>query len=188
MKEYKCKRCNKRFFHLGDYKRHANRKNLCKIAVIEKNDQKFKCKECSNSYPQKTNLYRHIRNKHSKNSNDNNRTICDQNNDYIFDHDSYDSKNTTHDITIIDNNGKLLNFTGAKIYPSQHIVKDSQNNSNTVKDSQVYSNSEKKKFICEYCNFEFTLKSSLNKHVNERCKVKKAEELKKEEEELKKEI
>ena len=66
MVTYECKRCKKLFFHLGDYNRHLNRKNQCKIVVIEKDkqkdkqkDNKFKCNECDKTYKHLPSLSRH---------------------------------------------------------------------------------------------------------------------------------
>jgi uncharacterized C2H2 Zn-finger protein len=151
---YKCKRCHKIFNMKGDYTRHINRKFLCKPVIVEKNDNQFKCKECNNSYSQKTNLYRHIRNKHKNNDNNNDKS----NNNIINNVD-----NTTSDANIIQQNA-------LSISASENITPDTNVKIDSIKNMTVnlYDSDGKKIHKCQYCNFEFTLKSSLNKHLNGR--------------------
>ena len=47
MVEYNCEICNKKFFHKGNFLRHKNRKNLCKL--VYSNYSKMNTKDtCAN--------------------------------------------------------------------------------------------------------------------------------------------
>jgi uncharacterized protein involved in tolerance to divalent cations len=68
MIEYKCKRCGYTVKLIADYKKHLNRKNICKplledvpIDVIpsKKKINKYECLNCSNTFAHSSSLYRH---------------------------------------------------------------------------------------------------------------------------------
>ena len=73
---YICSLCNKKFNHKGDYTRHINRKNKCKIIpsnnnniVIKKKEETFQnrnsskhiCNYCNRSYSRRPNLNKHLK-------------------------------------------------------------------------------------------------------------------------------
>jgi len=63
------------------------------------------------------------------------------------------------------------------------------NNGNTHQKSGKNTTIKKDNIICQYCSYKFTRKDSLNKHIKDRCKVKKEldEKIRKEEEQKKEE-
>jgi hypothetical protein len=192
MVTYKCDRCNKEFNKKCNYEYHKyNRKFPCKI--IEKDEQKiretgiFACSKCDKSYTLKRNLTRHIRFKHAEKCVSN----CEQNAEQKTDI----SKNTIDDI-----NNQYKNDTNIYIKPIEINTNKKENISYQEETILNQRNGKKLKLDqtepiknelqCSYCKSIFTYKSALTRHVHYRCKVKKAEDLKKEEiiqEELKKE-
>jgi hypothetical protein len=191
MKEYKCKRCNKRFFHLGDYKRHANRKNQCKLVNNANNKntgskiaKTFECDKCDKTYKHFPSLSRHKALFH--------RSKTDANN--------CANKTTIFENTLDDINSQYKNDTNTYIKPIEINTNKKENILNQEETILNQQNGKKLKLDqiepiinelqCLYCKSVFTYKSALTRHMQYRCKVKKAEDLKKEEiihEELKKE-
>ena len=65
--QYTCKKCNKMFKLLGDYKRHINKKFPCKLEssinnLIESVNDSTQCKYCNKILSSNSNYHRHVRN------------------------------------------------------------------------------------------------------------------------------
>jgi hypothetical protein len=194
---YKCDICNKEFNKKCNYEYHRyNRKYPCKLVItannannkntgskIDKIAKTFECDKCDKTYKHLPSLSRHKALFHRSKTDANN---C-ANKTNIF-------ENTLDDI-----NSQYKNDTNIYIKPIEINTNKKENNFNQEETILNQQNGKKLKLDqiepiinelqCSYCKSIFTYKSALTRHIQYRCKVKKAEDLKKEEiiqEELKK--
>jgi hypothetical protein len=125
MTEYKCKRCGYNCKLYADYKKHLNRKTLCKPiladipidVIVEKNNKKYKCLNCDKMFSHTPSLYRHQKECILKKSQENINKLFEQK---IFEMSEkikeLENKNTT--TNIINNNNTINNNININAYGS----------------------------------------------------------------------
>ena len=151
---YKCNRCNKIYNHKNDFKKHMNRKTPCQnIIIIPIIPDEFKCSHCNKTYTRKDNLNRHI--SHFCKLKKINTFISPKNPDISNDNNLLQIDNIIINDNIIDK-GENLNLSF--LSPNENV-----NTHNEKSKHQITS--------CQHCFINFSRKSSLDRHLNGRCKI-----------------
>jgi len=167
MVSYKCSRCGKIFNHKGDFTRHKNRKNPCKIKnKISKNPKNPKsnpkqfhrpsCPECGKRYSSSSNLNKHIR------------RSCPvlKNKVKMVNFGSGLKDDLDIDDLICSDNNSIYEYHFSEDISDKRTQNEHKHELNEHK---VISKSK----ICRYCAKEFTTKTSMYRHIRKYCKEKK---------------
>lgn len=177
MVEYKCPKCGKLFNKKSNYTNHVyHRKTLCGANVIPTDGtnpkvlrntvSKHICMECNKTYSSRSNLNKHVRNIHGSKSNEHNgiSKIELSLEEKMIESDDETQYNDINSIT--SNNDNVKN--------APKCSKDLVNAPNCS------NNTKNKLYQCQYCFSNFTRSNNLNRHIQNRCKVKKQQDQEKE--------
>lgn len=184
---FKCNKCNKSFTHKNDFKKHLKRKKPCIIPknnsekeLIHNNIQesahntcsqksgKIICHHCDKTFTRNFNLTRHMMHFCRAKKNAEN---CEQ--DEYGGQKNNDQYNEliTNSYDQINSNDQKLNTTNfTQLLVCEQLY-------NTIVPPTTSANKvNKKEYKCNYCNFIFSRKDSLNRHLDSRCKARKEQE------------
>lgn len=171
MVRHTCKKCGKSFSHKAPYDYHVNKKKIpCSGYSLNSNSpnnsqtssilvQKYYCSSCNRSFANKSNLNKHNRRFHPSTERTNSRTK-------FIEHSELDADNQT--------NKNCRDLTMHK-KSSFQVLTNSCTKKTTFDTFSALNNTinEKSTITCNYCHKTFTRNSSLNRHIDNVCKVKK---------------
>ena len=177
MTSYKCDRCAKEFKQKIDYQRHLNRKNPCPEI-----DPNLECDLCHKIYANNSNLTRHTMKFHSLEIECNNFSKSSNENLKALQIDKALNNNThcCDDCCIKDASKKTCTKSAPNLVNLKKTCTKSAPKLVHLEKTCIV-NTFKTNYQCDHCLLYFSRSTTLKRHISNNCKVKKQQELEKEE-------